>query len=89
MRAYAVCGSPLAHYYFFCKSRAKPNNGLNSNLQPTAVITVFETKPVIYSHPFSQAGFDHPQLFHVLPCNFNKQESIQVSLIENSEMNCI
>ena len=24
-------------------------------------------------------GFIHPELFHILPCTFNKQESIQVS----------
>ena len=28
---------------------------------------------------FTNLGFIHPELFHILPCTFNKQESIQVS----------
>ena len=27
---------------------------------------------------FTNLGFIHPELFHILPCTFNKQESIQV-----------
>ena len=27
---------------------------------------------------FSELGFSHPDLFHLLPCQFNRQTSIQV-----------
>ena len=29
---------------------------------------------------FSELGFSHPNLFHILSCQFNRQTSIQVNL---------
>ena len=31
---------------------------------------------------FSELGFSHPNLFHILSCQFNRQTSIQVNMTE-------